>query len=175
MLLRRIRPVLLALVLAGLALGTLAAPASAGTPRHVFVLAHGTFVGQPLTVTSVVPDGSIYRIEGTSGDHWEGTLTGDTSYSGSGTYDPATGAVSMILHETFTGTVAGVGTGQIQFVEHLYQSGPGDAVVDCLVASATGDLAGLHGAIEFRQTGVIDPDPTGNGTSVGNYFGILFR
>ncbi len=73
-----------ALALAGLALGTLAAPASAGTPPHVFVLAHGTFVGQPLTVTSVVPDGSIYRIEGTSGDHWEGTLTGDTSYSGSG-------------------------------------------------------------------------------------------
>ncbi len=81
----------------------------------------------------------------------------------------------MILHETFTGTVAGVGTGQIQFVEHLYQSGPGDAVVDCLITSATGDLAGLHGAIEFRQTGVIDPDPTGNGTSLGNYFGILFR
>jgi len=181
MLLRRIRPLLLApalvLALAGTGFGAMATPASASarTSGHVFALAHGTFVGQPLTVTSVVPDGAIYRIEGFSGDHWDGTLTGDTSYSGSGTFDPATGAVAMVLHETFTGTVAGVGSGQIQFVEYLQQSGPGNATVDCLVTSATGDLAGLHGYVHFRQTGVIDPDPTGNGTSVGDYIGALFR
>jgi hypothetical protein len=81
----------------------------------------------------------------------------------------------MVLHETFTGTVTGVGTGQLQFVEYLHQSAPGEATVDCLITSGTGDLAGLHGYVHFRQTGEIDPDPSGNGISTGDYTGLLFR
>jgi hypothetical protein len=174
------RLALAVLAVAGLTVASVfLTPVTAGATgvRHRVELVGGTFIGQPLTVTNVAPtdDPNVYSFDGASGDQWAGALTGSTSYSGSGTINLATGETRMVLHETFTGTIKGFGSGQLRFVEYL-QSGPDNlGQVDCLVVGGTGDLARVRGALEFRATSVVDPDPTGNGTSYGPYTGFLFQ
>ena len=168
---------LVTLALLALSTGVEAAPASATIvrKRHAVALATGTFVGQPLTVTNAVVDGDVVTFDGSSGDEWSGDLTGTTTYAGHGTLNLTTGETRMVLHETFTGTVAGFGTGQIHFVEYL-QSGPSNlGQVDCVITGGTGELRGIAGALEFKATQVIDPDPYGNGITSGGYSGFLYR
>ncbi len=79
------------------------------------------------------------------------------------------------MYETFSGTVAGIGTGEMHSIDYI-QSGPDNlAQVDLLVVGGTGGLAGIHGALQFQTTQLVDPDPFGNGINYGDYTGYLFR
>jgi hypothetical protein len=150
---------------------------AASPPRHLTANVSGTFVGQPLVITDVVPTSgpNVYAFDVTGGDQWSGDLTGTTAYHGNGTIDLSTNETRMELHETFTGSVAGFGAGQLHFVEYLH-SGPGNlGEVDCLVLSGDGALGRVRGGLDFQATSVVDPDPTGNGTSYGGYTGFLFK
>ena len=153
-------------------------PASAATGRARHGIAHvsGTFIGAPLIISNLqTTDGITYSFDVAAGDEWDGDLVGHTTYTGHGTLNISTGEFRAIYDETFTGTVAGLGTGQLHFVEYA-QAGPTNlGQVDCLVVGATGDLAGVRGGVEFRATSVVDPDPSGNGTSYGSYTGYLVR
>ncbi len=139
------------------------------------MVTRGTFVGQPLVITNPVADGDLLTFDASGGDAWSGDLSGTTVYGGHGTLDLTTGETRMVLHETFTGTVAGLGTGQVHFVDYLH-SGPDDlGTVTCLATGGSGGLRGVHGAVQFTASQIVDPDPFGNGTSYGDYTGFLFR
>ena len=158
-------------------LGVVASPASATTPskRHKLVVTHGTFVGQPLVITNPVVDGDVVTFDASGGDSWSGDLTGTTVYSGHGTIDLTTGETRIILSETFTGTIDGLGKGTAHFVDYLH-SGPDDlGTVVCVATGGTGSLHGVHGALQFTTAQIVDPDPYGNGTSYGDYTGFLYR
>jgi len=141
----------------------------------VVLVPHGTFIGQPLTVTNVMVDGDVVTFDASAGDQWSGDLTGTTTYRGHGTLDLTTGESRVVVYETFTGTVAGIGTGEMHSIDYI-QSGPDNlGQADCVVIGGTGGLAGIHGALQFRTTQLVDPDPFGNGTNDGVYTGFLFR
>ena len=177
-----LRIVMVAAMLATLGLAG-SVPASATTIAklpHATIVAPGTFVGAPLTITNAVgsADGKTATYDASGGDQWAGTLTGTTSYTGHGLIDLTTGETWLTLHETFTGTVEGFGHGQLRFVDYIHGDPSGDFTrntTSCVVVGGTGQLRGIRGGLEFHTTRLVDPDPFGNGTTYGDYSGFLYR
>ncbi len=167
-------------------LGTvgLAVPSGAATAvpmSHHNPICHqatGTFTSPALTITDVTPDPTIpnlYHYTASGGDHWSGTLTGDTKYQGPGTVDLVTGEVQVDLHEVFIGTVDGFGSGKLRLSDHVSAFPPGLPTVDTAVTGGHGEIARVRGGLYFQTTEVTNPDPYGNGDTAGTYSGMLCR
>jgi hypothetical protein len=69
--------------------------------------------------------------------------------------------------ETFTGTVPGLGSGTMLWLERAKGGADGSALVEALVVGGTGDFAGLHGSIRYTSPLCL-PDSCG-----GTYAGVL--
>ena len=183
----RLRPgLVVGAIIAGAILGTLAAatPSGAATAspmthhNPICQLATGTFTSPALTITDVTVDPvipTLYHYTASGGDHWTGTLTGDTTYTGPGTVDLVTGASQAYLHEVFVGTVDGVGSGRLRFSDVVTTQPPALSTVDSAVIGGHGQIARVRGGLHFVQTEVTNPDPYGNGDSAGTYSGVLCR
>ncbi len=138
-----------------------------------FHLAGGHFTSPALIITDPVVDGSIVHYKLSGGDHWTGTLDGNTTYSGSGTIDLDSGATTATVFETFTGTMRGVGTGHLYSVDTIKSDGVHMGTVDCRVVKGDAALTGTVGFLHFAVTSVKNADAYGNGDSAGYYIGFL--
>jgi hypothetical protein len=147
-------------LVAALALGALAlsAPAAGGSPT----LVSGTYGVTDFGTLSCVPLGAagfIVRCS-TSGfvSSYSGSLTGTTTTTFTQLINCRTGRTQGSGVETFTGSIAGVGSGTLTWRDEF------SAGFDCttfavsdfsgigVALSGTGDLAGLHGTLSFTET-----------------------
>jgi hypothetical protein len=162
-----------ALSICATAVATDAAGAATGQAHVSLHLAGGHFTSPALNITDPVVDGSIVHYNLSGGDHWTGTLDGNTTYSGSGTIDLVSGAITATVFETFTGTMRGVGTGHLHSVDTIKSDGVHMPTVDCLVVNGDGALTGTVGFLHFAETSVTNADAYGNGDAAGYYIGFL--
>jgi hypothetical protein len=172
-----IRPVIAMVATAAVAGGGIAAVAlpSSATPRHVrFELVRGTFTSPPVPLTNVHLDGDVPRFDLSGGDHWKGDVRGSTTWSGSGSFDQATGNEESTVHETFTGTADGFGTGTLSGIDVLETDAQGMGNVYVSIIGGTGDLKGVTGSLTFTTT-QSSVDGNGNISAAGYYTGELVR
>jgi len=151
------RTALVTLVGAALALA-LTAPVSAGSST----LVSGTYGVTDFGTLTCVPLGTagfVVRCS-TSGfvSSYSGALTGTTTTTFSQVINCRTGRTQGSGVETFTGSIAGVGSGTLTWMDEF------TAGFDCatfavsgfrgvgVALSGTGDLAGLHGMLSFTET-----------------------
>ena len=153
-----------------------ATPASTVTlDPQGFVEVFGRFLGRPQVITNSQPDGELFTFDVRGSDAWSGTTAGTSTYTGHGRFDPATGETWESLDETFTGSVDGLGSGTIRFVDYLHVSAAGAMHTWCVATGGSGDLRGMRGGLEFTTTKTVDPDETGNGAGYGTIVGFLDR
>jgi hypothetical protein len=151
------RTALVALVAAALALA-LTAPVSAGNST----LVSGTYSVTDFGTLTCVPLGAagfVVRCS-TSGfvSSYSGALTGATTTTFTQVINCKTGRTQGSGVETFTGSIAGVGSGTLTWMDEF------TAGFDCttfavsgfrgvgVALSGTGDLVGLHGMLSFTET-----------------------
>lgn len=143
-------------------------PASAA-PRPVTV--SGTWDNaDPLTVTVVSQNRAITVLGFDGVSRWSGDLTGPTSFTGRGLLPTRPAVLVGTISETFTGSVAGIGSGTLRFVETFRQDVTTGAItIDAQVVGGTGALSTVRGYLRF--VGVTDADGVGGGTYSGGLAG----
>ncbi|HTL85944.1 MAG TPA: hypothetical protein VL856_12225 [Acidimicrobiia bacterium] len=88
----------------------LAAPVGATNPHGPrAVRISGTWHLLEARYTNIRPEGALFRYDDNGSTLWAGDLTGSSTFSGGGTFDPSTGTTDSELHESFVGRVKGVG------------------------------------------------------------------
>jgi hypothetical protein len=131
----------------------------------------GTYV-QPamrlVDVKSLSKGISSYRVD--TGTMWHGDLEGRTKVAMRGVLNTKTFANDGIDTGTFTGHVAGIGSGHLILAESFRITPRGDLTLQARIVSGDGALAGLRGTIRF--TGFSDL-LTGKGA--GTYTAHLTR
>jgi hypothetical protein len=161
---RAVVPLVAALVAAastGLALAT--PSAGAATPAAVA----GTWSTGPLQVTGVAPVGNSLKLTGVAFSTWSGDLDGAAVADAVFLVRPNGSSVG-IARETLTGSVAGIGSGTLTFVETASGAADGTVVIRATAVKGTGDLTGVRGHLVFRGTCAAD----GSGCA-GTYSGRL--
>ncbi|HVE93989.1 MAG TPA: hypothetical protein VNB24_03640 [Acidimicrobiales bacterium] len=135
-------------------------PADATVPRTVEISADFYDPGQPAFTyygaecDPVLP--GVCRVKFGGRVEWFGGLSGTSTYDAIG-YQEGTGPSTWEVRETFTGTVAGCGTGQFEWygkgeidfaaIDLATQEVPMEGVLD-FVGPGAGDLTGIDGALE---------------------------
>ena len=98
---------------------------------------------------------------------WSGALTGATVATATFIIHPDGSVVAAPTTETFSGTVSGVGSGTLDFVEEAHGQPDGSTEIDATIVRGAGDLAGLHGRLIFLGT------CGASGTCAGTYAGEI--
>jgi hypothetical protein len=142
---------------------TVASVALAGAPVSV----SGAWTTGPLTPTGFKQAGVNVLLPGIVLSDWTGDLAGFTVATATFLIHPDGSVVAAPARETLTGTVAGVGSGTLDFVEEAHGQPDGSTEIDATIVRGTGDLAGLHGRLIFA--GICDV----SGACVGTYTGSL--
>jgi hypothetical protein len=152
-----VRRLLLVTAVFGIALAGMQAATAA--PNSVEVT--GTYAVSDLGSLSCAPNGSPFVLRcATTGfvSDYSGSLTGTSVTNFEQIIDCKTGTTHGHGTETFTGSIAGVGSGTLAWGIHF------DSAFDCatftvsdfsgrgVVTSGAGDLAGLNGSIQFGET-----------------------
>jgi hypothetical protein len=134
------------------------AQAAASAPTSVEV--SGAYAVTRLGSLSCAPEGSPFVLRCTTTEFlsdYSGSLTGGSVTDFDQIIDCKTGRIHGHGTETFTGSIAGVGSGSLTWGIHF------DAAFDCatftvsdfsargVATSGTGDLAGLNGSIDFSD------------------------
>src|SRR4029077_10311556 len=106
----------------------------------------GTYVQPAVTPENIQaqPDGKTATYTVNSGTTWHGDLEGATTLVMEAVHDLTTTANSGTIDETFTGTVAGIGTGHLHLSETFTIDPTGVIAIDATVLDADGDLSGLQ-------------------------------
>jgi hypothetical protein len=155
------------------AAGTTAGTASAGhSSRKIPVNAHfenppDTYtVAAPCTVDNYIPVAGLCHGFESGTAVFTGSWAGDIGYDFGWVVDPVANATFAGL-STFTGTVAGCGTGTFTYrYEGVSDAtGVGDATWEIIASLGTGDLAGLTG--HGTQHSVQTADFSGSGDLLG--------
>jgi hypothetical protein len=154
----------MALALVG-ALATVA-PASAGRAHSVPVSGDWSITGSQVVDQQQIGSLTYLRELGTTAS--TGDLAGTTSFDLRIFLRPDFSSFGWAT-ETFTGTVPGLGTGTMFWLERATGGADGSALVEALVVGGTGDFAGLHGSIRYTSPLCL-PDSCG-----GTYAGVLNR
>jgi hypothetical protein len=147
------------LLLAGVVFAAALAGAQAAASAPTSVEVSGTYAVTSLGSFSCAPEGSPFVLRCTTTgflSDYSGSLTGGSVADFEQIIDCKTGRTHGHGTETFTGSIAGVGSGSLTWGIHF------DAAFDCgaelpvsefsargVATSGTGDLAGLNGSIEF--------------------------
>jgi hypothetical protein len=87
--------------------------------------------------------------------------------------DLVTGEAHILFHEVFTGTIDGVGAGQVRLTDLESTLPPAMPVVDAAMVAGNGELTHVRGLLHFVELSVTDPDPNGNGPGSGSYAGLI--
>lgn len=122
----------------------------------------GTYVQPAVTPTGIKNTGSNtspFQVD--SGTTWHGDLEGQTSFKMQGIVNLQTFATRGTNDETFTGSVATLGSGHLHLQETFSVSSTGVLSLDATIVSGDGALSGLRGRMHFA--GHSDP-LTGAGT-----------
>lgn len=147
-------------------LGCLWSPQSASASDVTLV--SGTWTSGAADFTSFVAAGPNARIGGSGASEWSGDLIGATTFTFRVLQLARSGVIRGQLDETFTGSVEGVGTGTLSFVEQVVQSTTtGELTISAEITHGTGALSTLRGALHF--TGSTDPSENGGGAYTGRF------
>ena len=140
----------LVLTLAGLLVvaATLASSATAAAPISL----SGTWSTTPLTPTGFKQAGGNTKLPAIVLSTWSGALAGTAVASATFLIHPDGSIIAAPIRETFTGTVAGVGSGTLELIEEGRGQPDGSTEIDATIVSGTGDLASLHGRLIFVGT-----------------------
>jgi hypothetical protein len=142
---------------------TVASSARAAAPIPV----SGSWSTTPLTPTGFKQAGVNVKLPGIVGSTWSGDLAGTTVASATFLIHPNGTVVAAPARETLTGTVAGIGSGTLDFVEEAHGQPDGFTKIDATIVRGSGDLAGLHGRLIFLGSCDV------SGTCTGTYSGEL--
>ena len=142
---------------------TVASVALAGAPTSV----SGAWTTGPLTPTGFQQAGVNIKLPAIVSSDWTGDLAGSTVATATFLLHPDGSVVAAPALETLTGTVAGVGSGTLEFVEEAHGQPDGATEIDATIVRGTGDLAGLQGRLIF--VGICDA----SGACIGTYTGSL--
>lgn len=131
---------------------------------HVLSVSGRWVSSEPLTITSMRSLGAGVMFDATGTSHWTGDFQGPTSFSLRAVGD-ATNALHGTIDETFRGTLTGIGTGELHFIEAFRSAPDGQLVIGAVVTSGTGALSQVRGTLRFD--GATDPAGVGEGTYAG--------
>ena len=123
----------------------LAPSATAAAPVSV----SGTWSSTAPTLTGFKQAGVNLKLPGFVNSTWSGDLTGTTVATATFLVHPDGSIVAAPTHELFTGTVLGVGSGTLDFVEEAHAQPDGSTRIGATVVHGTGDLAALSGRLIF--------------------------
>lgn len=142
---------------------TVASSATAAAPGPV----SGTWSTTPLSPTGFKQAGVNIMLPGITESTWSGDLAGTTVATATFLIHADGSVVAAPARETLTGTVVGVGSGTLDFVEEAHAQPDGTTQIGATIVGGTGDLAGLHGRLIF--VGSCDV----SGACVGTYSGQI--
>lgn len=121
-----------------------------------------------VTFTSFVPAGPNARITGFAASKWSGQVAGNTTFTARVLQLARSGVLRGQLLETFTGSVQGVGSGTLTFVEQFVQNTTtGVLTISAEITDGTGALSSLRGALHF--TGGTDARGLGDGAYTSRF------
>jgi Protein of unknown function (DUF3224) len=127
----------------------------------------GLWSTTPLIPTGFKLAGVNIKLPGVVLSTWSGDLTGTTVATATFIVQPDGSVVAAPARETLSGTVAGVGTGTLDFIEEAHGQPDGSTEIDATIVSGTGDLAALHGRLIFLGTCDV------SGACAGTYTGQI--
>ena len=144
----------LVLFTALVAILAVAAPGAVASPPTA---ASGSFTYLSSTFNSLRPAGGNAIIDLSATVSYTGTFSGTSTVEGTLIFH-ANGSANFHDIETFTGTVNGV-SGTVTF-DLTGRNGPGftDFHATATIISASGDLAGLHGVLNWEGVTLVMPD-----------------
>jgi len=123
----------------------------------------------PLIPTGFKLAGVNIKLPGAVISTWSGDLAGTTLATTTFIIHPDGSVVAAPIRETLSGTVSGVGTGTLDFIEEAHAQPDGSTQIDATIVSGTGDLAALHGRLIFL--GICDASGACTGTYTGEIQG----
>ena len=127
----------------------------------------GVWSTTPLIPTGFKQAGVNIQLPGSVFSAWSGDLSGTTVATATFLIHPDGSVVAAPARETLSGTVSGVGTGTLDFIEEAHGQPDGSTQIGATIVSGTGDLAALHGRLIF--VGTCDA----SGACTGTYTGEL--
>lgn len=155
------------LVVALAALLAAAATFAAGADANAPVDVSGDWSTTPLVPTGFKQSGVNVKLPGIVLSTWSGDLVGTTVATATFLIHPDGSVVAAPAHESFTGTVGGLGSGTLEFIEEAHGQPDGSTVIGATVVRGTGDLASLEGRLIFVGTCAVD------GSCEGTYSGRM--
>jgi hypothetical protein len=155
----------LALSLGSVLVAALAVVPTAATSRAASV--SGSWSTTPLTPTGFKQAGVNLKLPADVSSTWSGDLSGTTVATATFIIHPDGSVVAAPARETLSGTVDGVGSGTLTFVEEAHSQPDGSTEIDATITSGTGSLASLHGRVIF--VGICDV----SGACTGTYTGVI--
>ena len=127
----------------------------------------GVWSTTPLIPTGFKQAGVNIKLPGVVFSTWSGDLNGTTVATATFLIHRDGSVVAAPSRETLTGTVSGVGTGTLDFVEEAHSQPDGSTEIGATIVSGTGGLAGLHGRLIFLGTCDV------SGACAGTYSGQI--
>jgi hypothetical protein len=127
----------------------------------------GVWSTTPLIPTGFKQAGINIKLPGVVFSTWSGDLNGTTVATATFLIHGDGSVVAAPARETLTGTVSGVGTGTLDFVEEAHSQPDGSTEIGATIVSGTGGLAGLHGRLIFLGTCEV------SGACAGTYSGQI--
>jgi hypothetical protein len=127
----------------------------------------GAWSTTPLIPTGFKQAGVNVELPGDVFSAWSGDLAGTTVATATFLIHANGSVVAAPARETLTGTVSGVGSGTLTFIEEAHGQPDGSTEIDATITSGTGGLASLHGRLIF--VGICDL----SGACVGTYTGVI--
>ena len=106
----------------------------------------------PLNVTGFKPAGVNLKLPGTVDSTWSGDLAGTTVAAATFLIHRDGSTVAAPARETFDGTLFGVRSGTLSFIEEAHGQPDGSTEIDATIVSGTGELAQVRGRVIFLGT-----------------------
>ena len=132
-----------------LAAAVVVIPTAIATPsRNV----SGAWSTGPLNATGFKPTGVNLKLPGTVDSIWTGDLAGTTVAVATFLIHPDGSSVAAPARETFDGTLFGVRSGTLSFIEEAHGQPDGSTEIDATIVGGTGALAQVHGRVIFLGT-----------------------
>lgn len=143
--------------------GVLAATGAAAGSTAV----SGVWSVAPQIPTAFKLAGVNLKLSGVSYSSWGGDLVGTTVAQATFVIHPDGRIVGAPVSEEFTGTIAGLGAGTLDFAEEAHAQPDGSTEIAATILGGSGDFANVHGRLIFVGTCDI------YGACAGTYSGEL--
>jgi hypothetical protein len=118
----------------------------------------------PLNATDFKPAGVNLKLPGTVDSIWSGDLAGTTVAVATFLIHADGSVVAAPARETFDGTLFGVRSGTLSFIEEAHGQPDGSTEIDATIIRGTGELVQVRGRVIFLGTCVVVGACTGTYT-----------